>query len=59
MAYKRTFIDIADLYINIENPRFEMVGNQREAIKTMIEDQGDKLCNYYFGLHKNLLISIV
>lgn len=44
MAYKRTFIDIADLYINIENPRFEMVGNQREAIKTMIEDQGDKLC---------------
>ncbi|MBK8548081.1 MAG: ParB N-terminal domain-containing protein [Saprospiraceae bacterium] len=36
-------MDIADLHINIENPRFEMVGNQREAIKTMIEDQGEKL----------------
>ena len=43
MAYERTLIDITDLNINIENPRFEMVGNQRAAIKTMIEDQGDKL----------------
>ena len=43
MSYKRTLLDIADLHINIENPRFEMVGNQREAIKTMIEDQGEKL----------------
>lgn len=43
MSHKRILIDISDLNINIENPRFEMVGNQREAIKTMIEDQGDKL----------------
>lgn len=43
MEYKRKLIDISLLNINIENPRFEMVGNQREAIKTMIEDQGDKL----------------
>ncbi|WP_375587498.1 ParB N-terminal domain-containing protein [Flagellimonas aurea] len=43
MSHKRKLIDIADLHINIENPRFEMVGNQREAIKTMIEDQGEKL----------------
>lgn len=43
MGHKRLLIDISDLNINIENPRFEMVGNQREAIKTMIEDQGDKL----------------
>lgn len=43
MSHKRTLLDIADLHINIENPRFEMVGNQREAIKTMIQDQGDKL----------------
>lgn len=43
MASNRTLLDLADLNINIENPRFEMVGNQREAIKTMIEDQGDKL----------------
>ena len=43
MSYQRKLIDLPILNINIENPRFEMVGNQREAIKTMIEDQGDKL----------------
>lgn len=43
MSHQRKLLDIANLNINIENPRFEMVGNQREAIKTMIEDQGDKL----------------
>jgi hypothetical protein len=43
MSNKRVLVDISDLNINIENPRFEMVGNQREAIKTMIEDQGEKL----------------
>lgn len=43
MGYTRKLIDLSLLNINIENPRFEMVGNQREAIKTMIDDQGDKL----------------
>jgi hypothetical protein len=43
MANKRILVEISNLQINIENPRFEMVGNQREAIKTMIEDQGEKL----------------
>jgi len=43
MNYKKKSIDKTLLNINIENPRFEMVGNQREAIKTMIDDQGDKL----------------
>lgn len=43
MASHRKLVDISSLNINIENPRFEMVGNQREAIKTMIEDQKDKL----------------
>ena len=43
MSNKRILVDISDLNINIENPRFEMVGNQREAIKTMIEDQKEKL----------------
>ena len=31
------------LEINTENPRFEMVGNQREAIGVMIESQKNKL----------------
>ena len=43
MGFTRKLIDLSLLNINIENPRFEIVGNQREAIKTMIVDQGDKL----------------
>ena len=43
MASHRELVDILSLNINIENPRFEMVSNQREAIKTMIEDQKEKL----------------
>ena len=45
MSYHRKLIDLTLLNINIENPRFEMVGNQLEAIKTMIEDQDNKLVN--------------
>ena len=43
MGFTRKLIDLSLLNINIEIPRFEMVGNQRDAIKTMIVDQGDKL----------------
>jgi len=38
-------IPVTNLSVNTENPRFEMVGNQREAIRIMIQDQGDKLVN--------------
>lgn len=38
-------ISLTNLSVNIENPRFELVGNQREAIQVMIADQGDKLIN--------------
>jgi len=43
MAHKRKLVDLNTLNINIENPRFEMVGSQRDAIKLMIEDQKEKL----------------
>lgn len=36
-------IPLTNLSVNIENPRFELVGNQREAIQVMIADQGEKL----------------
>lgn len=51
MNHTRALISISDLRINIENPRFEMVGNQREAIKTMIEDQGEKLLKLAEDIH--------
>ena len=43
MGFTRKLIDLSLLNINIENPRFETVGNRREAIKTIIYDQEDKL----------------
>lgn len=38
-------IPLNKLTINIENPRFEMLGDQQEAIHVMIQDQGEKLFN--------------
>jgi len=43
MSYESKPLELSLLSVNIENPRFEMVGNQREAIAQMIEDQGTKL----------------
>jgi hypothetical protein len=38
-------IKITNLVVNIDNPRYEMVGNQQEAIGVMVRDQGKKLIN--------------
>ena len=38
-------IDIANLRIHPENPRFDIVSNQKEAIYTMIREQDKKLSN--------------
>ncbi|MEK0370954.1 MAG: hypothetical protein QQN55_07355 [Nitrosopumilus sp.] len=36
-------INLTDLQVNTENYRFEPVASQKEAIDTMVHDQGDKL----------------
>lgn len=36
---------LTNLLLNIENPRFDLVGNQREALEVMINDQSDKIYN--------------
>ena len=38
-------ISIANLAVNIENPRYEMVGNQQEAIVLMLKNQKRKILN--------------
>lgn len=43
MNYETKLIKISNLKINSENPRFESVDNQREAINSIIENQKDKL----------------
>lgn len=41
--YKYLQLKIGDLLINNENPRYESVEQQREAIEVMIREQNDKL----------------
>jgi hypothetical protein len=43
VSYETKFIKVSNLKINSENPRFETVENQREAINSIIENQKDKL----------------
>ena len=38
-------VNVVNLIANIENPRYELVGNQQEAIEVMIHDQKRKLLN--------------
>lgn len=38
-----TKINLTNLQVNTENYRFEPVASQKEAIDTMVQDQGDKL----------------
>lgn len=38
-------LPLTNLLLNIENPRFDLVGNQREALQAMINDQADKIYN--------------
>ena len=38
-------IPVANLTVNIENPRYEMVGNQPEAINLMVKEQKKKIIN--------------
>ena len=36
-------IPVSSLLLNVENPRFDIVSSQHEAIHRMIEEQDDKL----------------
>ncbi|SIQ03785.1 hypothetical protein [Halanaerobium kushneri] len=43
MKYWHETIKIPNLFINTENPRFEIADSQKEAIENMIENQNQKL----------------
>lgn len=60
----RKNVKLSNLLINTENPRFEMVPNQNEAIIKMIEDQKDKLSKLAddvvnYGLNPSDLIIVI
>lgn len=46
-------IPLTSLLVNTENPRYEIVHNQIEAIRKMIEDQDEKLYNLAEDIVKN------
>jgi hypothetical protein len=43
MDHRTKTLKVSQLLLNTENPRFDMVGNQREAISTMVDNQKEKL----------------
>jgi len=45
MSTSTKTISLTNLLLNIENPRFDLVGNQREALDAMINDQSEKIYN--------------
>ena len=53
MEHETKLISISVLEINTENPRFEAVLNQREAITVMIENQKKKLATLAENIVKN------
>lgn len=64
MGHKRQTIPLANLLINIENPRLDIQENQREAIEMMIDDQKEKLVKLAediveFGVNPTESISVV
>lgn len=43
--WNRQDLQLSNLELNTQNPRFEMAGDQREAIRTMLDEQSDKIIN--------------
>ncbi|MGE4294884.1 MAG: hypothetical protein AB7E49_04195 [Campylobacterales bacterium] len=42
-AYEEKTIKISEIDLDVNNPRFPPVSNQRDAIQSMLRDQGDKI----------------
>jgi hypothetical protein len=64
MSHRREALKLSQLTINTGNPRFEIVGNQRDAIITMIEDQQGKLeklaadiVQHGLGPHESIIVT--
>ncbi len=53
MKYEYKQLRVTDLLLNVENPRFEPVEHQTQAIQSMIDDQGEKLIELARHIAKN------
>jgi hypothetical protein len=53
VSHEIKILPVTMLDLNTENPRYEMVANQREAIQTMLADQGAKVLALTTDIVKN------
>lgn len=53
MKYEYKQLRVTDLLLNVENPRFDPVEHQTQAIQSMIDDQGEKLIELAKHIAKN------
>ncbi|SEF71171.1 hypothetical protein [Billgrantia desiderata] len=51
--YTERTIKISNILLDLENPRFPPVNDQREAIRTMLRDQGAKIVNLASDIYQN------
>ncbi|MFP4379050.1 MAG: hypothetical protein ACLFUS_00995 [Candidatus Sumerlaeia bacterium] len=53
MIYEDRNLNVSELFLDENNPRFPKVSNQRDAIEAMLEDQGDKIANLAMDIYSN------
>lgn len=51
--YTEKSVKVSEILLDQENPRFPPVGSQREAIRTMLKDQGQKIVNLASDIYHN------
>lgn len=51
--YSERLIQVSEILLDQDNPRFPPVNNQREAIQAMVKDQGNKIFNLAFDIYQN------
>jgi len=53
MKYHEQTIQVTDIHLDQENPRFPRVNSQREAVEAMLNDQGDKIATLALDIYQN------
>lgn len=53
MTYEDKILNVSELFLDEKNPRFQEVTSQRDAIKAMLEEQGEKITNLAMDIYSN------
>ena len=52
-TYTEAMVKVSEVYLDQENPRFPPVNSQREAVQTMLKDQGDAIIILASDIYQN------